>query len=139
MAKISIIIPHLNGKHHLDDCLGSLRRQTFTDFEVLLVDNGSTDGTQAYVSEQFPEVTILELGRNFGFTGACNAGWDASSGEIVILLNNDTETDEGWHPKKSTKPFDAIYHEILTRIPKRLPSLPPNHCARRRELSCSNR
>ncbi|MCA9947598.1 MAG: glycosyltransferase family 2 protein, partial [Anaerolineales bacterium] len=96
MPKISIIIPHLNGKHLLDDCLGSLRRQTFTDFEVLLVDNGSSDGTQAYVREHFPEVKILELGRNFGFTGACNAGWEASTGEIVILLNNDTEVEPSW-------------------------------------------
>lgn len=96
MPKISIIIPHLNGKHHLDDCLGSLRRQTFTDFEVLLVDNGSTDGTQAYVREQFPEVKIIELGQNLGFTGACNAGWIASTGELIILLNNDTEVDPNW-------------------------------------------
>ncbi len=96
MAKISIIIPHLNGKHLLEDCLGSLRQQTFSDFEVLLVDNGSSDGTQAYVREQFPEVTLIELGENRGFTGACNAGWHASSGEIVILLNNDTETESGW-------------------------------------------
>jgi GT2 family glycosyltransferase len=93
---ISIIIPHLNGKHHLDDCLGSLRQQNFTDFEVILADNGSTDGTQAYVRESYPEVRLLELWENQGFTGACNAGFAASKGEIVILLNNDTETDPQW-------------------------------------------
>lgn len=96
LPKISIIIPHLNKKELLDDCLGALRRQTFTDFEVLLVDNGSSDGTQAYVREQFPNVRLIELGRNFGFTGACNAGWQASHGEIIILLNNDTEVDPNW-------------------------------------------
>ena len=93
---ISVIIPHLNGKHHLDDCLGSLRKQSFTDFEVILADNGSTDGTQAYVQESYPEVRLLELLENRGFTGACNAGFAASKGEIVILLNNDTETDPQW-------------------------------------------
>ncbi len=93
---ISIIIPHLNGKHHLDDCLGSLRQQSFSDFEVILADNGSTDGTQAYVRAHYPEVHLLELGKNRGFTGACNAGYAASRGEIVILLNNDTETDPNW-------------------------------------------
>ena len=93
---ISVIIPHLNGKHHLDDCLGSLRNQTFTNFEVILVDNGSTDGTQQYAREQYPEVRLLELGENRGFTGACNAGFAASFGEIIILLNNDTETDPNW-------------------------------------------
>ena len=96
MTAVTIIIPHLNGKHHLDDCLPSLRRQTFTDFEVLLVDNGSTDGTQAYVREQFPEVKLIELGQNRGFTGACNAGWRAAQGEIIVLLNNDTEADPHW-------------------------------------------
>lgn len=93
---ISIIIPHLNGKHHLDDCFQSLREQTFTDFEVLLVDNGSTDGTQDYVAQKYPEVKLIQLPKNMGFTGACNAGWHASQGNIIILLNNDTEADPNW-------------------------------------------
>ncbi len=96
MITASIIIPHLNGRHHLPTCLTSLRQQTWADFEILLVDNGSTDGTQAYVREQFPEVTLLELGQNRGFTGACNAGWQAASGDIIILLNNDTEVAPNW-------------------------------------------
>ncbi len=96
MATVSIIIPHLNGRHHLPNCLTSLRQQTWADFEILLVDNGSTDGTQDYVRQQFPEVKLLELGHNRGFTGACNAGWQAASGEYVILLNNDTEVDPNW-------------------------------------------
>jgi GT2 family glycosyltransferase len=96
MPTASVIIPHFNGKQHLDDCLHSLRRQTFSDFEVLLVDNGSTDGSQAYVRQQFPEVRLLELGRNLGFTGACNVGWRAAQGEFIILLNNDTEADSNW-------------------------------------------
>ena len=93
---ISIIIPHLNGRHHLDDCFQSLRRQTWRDFEVLLVDNGSTDGTQDYVAESYPEVRLIQLPQNQGFTGACNAGWQAAQGDIIILLNNDTEADPAW-------------------------------------------
>lgn len=92
----SIIIPHFNGRHHLDDCLGSLRKQTVQDFEVILADNGSTDGTQAYVRQHYPEVRLLEIGYNSGFTGACNAGYAASTGEIAILLNNDTEVVPHW-------------------------------------------
>ncbi len=92
----SVVIPNWNGRHHLDDCLYSLRRQIFTDFEVILVDNGSTDGSQAYVRDCFPEVKLVELGQNQGFTGACNAGYAVARGEIVVLLNNDTEADEGW-------------------------------------------
>ena len=96
MPAASIIIPHWNGKQHLDDCLYSLRRQRFTDFEVILVDNGSTDGSQAYVQQHFPEVRLLALGRNRGFTGACNAGILAAHSPIILLLNNDTETDPNW-------------------------------------------
>ncbi|MEZ4642993.1 MAG: glycosyltransferase family 2 protein [Chloroflexota bacterium] len=96
MPAASIIIPPLNGKQHLDDCLQSLQRQTFTDYEVILVDNGSHDGSQAYVRERYPDVILLELGQNRGFTGACNAGWAAAQGEIIILLNNDTEADSRW-------------------------------------------
>ena len=94
--RVSVIIPHWNGRHHLHDCLTSLRRQTFADHEVILVDNGSTDGSQEYVREEFPEVILIELGENRGFTGACNAGYAASRGEFVCLLNNDTETDPRW-------------------------------------------
>lgn len=99
---VSVIIPHRNGKHHLDDCLGSLRRQTFTDFEVILADNGSTDGTQAYVRACYPEVRLLELGRNHGFTGACNAGWRAARGQIIVLLNNDTAVAPRWLAEVTT-------------------------------------
>jgi GT2 family glycosyltransferase len=94
--RASVIIPHWNGRHHLDDCLNALRRQTFANHEVILVDNGSTDGSQAAVRERFPEVRLIELGENRGFTGACNAGFAASRGDLVCLLNNDTEAAPGW-------------------------------------------
>lgn len=92
----SIIIPTWNGRHHLADCLNSLRAQTVQEFEVILVDNGSTDGTQAYVRATFPEVRLLELGENCGFTGACNAGYAAAKGDIILLLNNDTAAEPTW-------------------------------------------
>ncbi len=95
MPKLSIIIPHWNGREHLERCLTSLRQQTFTDFEVILVDNASTDGSQAYVQERFPEVRLIQLTENRGFTGACNAGYAVAAGEFIFLLNNDTETDPG--------------------------------------------
>jgi GT2 family glycosyltransferase len=94
--KLSVIIPHWNGLQHLEVCLDSLRRQTHPSYEVLLVDNGSTDGSQAFVRAHYPEVRLIELGRNLGFTGACNAGIAAASGDIVILLNNDTEAEPDW-------------------------------------------
>lgn len=93
---VSVIIPHWNGRHHLDDCLTALRGQAYTNHEVILVDNGSSDGSQAFVRERFPEVKLLELGENRGFTGACNAGYIKAEGDIICLLNNDTEADSNW-------------------------------------------
>lgn len=94
--RISVVIPHWNGRQHLHDCLTSLRNQTLADHEVILVDNGSVDGSQEYVSQTFPEVRLIELSENRGFTGACNAGYAASQGEFICLLNNDTEAHPDW-------------------------------------------
>ena len=92
----SIVIPNWNGAHHLPDCLDSLRRQRYPRFEVILVDNGSTDGSLALLAQTYPEVRLIALGENWGFAPACNLGMRAARGEILVLLNNDTETDPGW-------------------------------------------
>ncbi|MCX7855332.1 MAG: glycosyltransferase family 2 protein [Anaerolineae bacterium] len=93
---VTVIIPNWNGAAHLPTCLDSLRRQTFRDFEVIVVDNGSTDGSLALLARDYPEVQVLALGENRGFAGACNAGIRAARGEFIVLLNNDTEADPHW-------------------------------------------
>lgn len=93
---ISVTIPNWNGKKYLSVCLESLRRQTHQDFEVILVDNGSDDGSVEFVKDNFPEVRIIRFDRNRGFSAAANAGIEASDGEYVALLNNDTEADSEW-------------------------------------------
>ena len=87
----SIIIPNWNGIEHLPGCLDSLRKQTYSSTEVILVDNGSTDGSQALVTGQYPEVRLMPLERNLGLTGGNNIGFKAAHGEILISLNNDIE------------------------------------------------
>ncbi len=94
-SHISVIIPNWNGAHHLPICLDSLRAQTFRDFEVIVADNGSHDDSRAVLA-RYPEVRVLALGENRGFTGACNAGFQAARGQIQVLLNNDTETHPAW-------------------------------------------
>jgi GT2 family glycosyltransferase len=94
--RVSVVIPNWNGERFLDLCLGSLRRQTFSDFETVLVDNGSSDGSLSLVEQGFPEVRVLSLGENRGFSAAVNAGIRISRTEYVALLNNDTEQDPGW-------------------------------------------
>ncbi|MEM9952647.1 MAG: glycosyltransferase family 2 protein [Chloroflexota bacterium] len=92
----SVVIPHWNGKQFLQPCLDALRQQTHNNIEVIVVDNASEDGSQAYIKAEYPEVTLIELPENRGFTGACNAGMDSAKGQIIALLNNDTEVDPHW-------------------------------------------
>jgi GT2 family glycosyltransferase len=96
MPEISVIVLNWNGKHFLETCLLSLRRQTFRDFEVIVVDNGSEDGSAEYVLDQFPEVRLLRLERNVGFCSGNLAGYERATGELIVLLNNDTEADPYW-------------------------------------------
>jgi len=92
----SIIIPNWNGEQLLGDCLKSLSEQTFKDFEIILVDNGSSDNSLEFVKKNFPKIKIIKLEKNFGFARAINEGVKASSAEYVIFLNNDTEVDKEW-------------------------------------------
>jgi GT2 family glycosyltransferase len=94
--EISVIILNWNGKPFLEDCLSAMRRQTFWDFETILVDNGSNDGSVEYVRSQFPEIKLLALPENLGFTGENIVGYAQASGDLVVLLNNDTEAHPNW-------------------------------------------
>lgn len=96
MLSASVIIANWNGARHLRVCLDSLRRQTHPDFEVIVVDNGSTDESVAMVQEAYPEVRLLVLPENCGFVVACNRGAAMARGEVLVMLNNDTEAEPGW-------------------------------------------
>ena len=91
--EISVIIPNYNGIAYLEGVLGSLERQTLKDFEVILVDNGTTDGSGSFTAARYPWVKLIELSENFGFCKAVNEGIRASKAPYVLLLNNDTEVD----------------------------------------------
>jgi GT2 family glycosyltransferase len=94
--RVTVVVPNWNGERFLSACLSSLRLQSFEDFGTVLVDNGSTDGSAAFASRNFPEVRVLPLPENKGFSAAVNAGIRSSDTEHVALLNNDTEADPGW-------------------------------------------
>jgi GT2 family glycosyltransferase len=91
--EVSVIIPNYNGIKYLDGVLGSLEKQSIKSFEVLVVDNGSTDGSLAFIRENYPWVHLVELSENFGFCRAVNEGIYRSRAPYVLLLNNDTEVD----------------------------------------------
>ena len=92
--EVSVVIPNFNGIAFLDSVLASLEGQTLNNFEVILVDNGSPDGSCSFVTANYPWVHLIELSENFGFCGAVNAGIRAAKAPYVLLLNNDTEVKE---------------------------------------------
>lgn len=89
--KVSVIILTWNGITYLDECLGSLAMQNFRDFETILVDNGSNDGSAAYVRSTYPWVLLLELPQNVGFAEGNNRGLALAQGDYIVTLNNDTK------------------------------------------------
>jgi GT2 family glycosyltransferase len=93
---VSIVIPSWNGRGYLEECLPSLRAQTFTDFELVVVDNGSTDGTADYVRRTWPEARLLVHAGELGFCRAVNSGLDVARGELVVILNNDVVVEPAW-------------------------------------------
>src|SRR3989344_3202120 len=97
--KCSIIIPNWNGRRFLKACLGSLAAQSHTPYEIILVDNGSTDDSIDFTKKDFSRVKIIALPKNIGFAAAVNAGIKKASGDFIALLNNDTEADKNWLKK----------------------------------------
>lgn len=94
---VSVIIVNWNGKEYLDDCLSSLKIQSYRDYEVILVDNCSSDDSIAFVNLYYQDfVHIIKLPENKGFAGGNNAGITASKGMYIALLNNDTMVDREW-------------------------------------------
>ncbi len=92
----SIIIVNFNGKHFLNDCLTSVLQDCGSLAEIIVVDNGSRDGSAQYMRESFPSVKLIESGANLGFAGGNNLGVRHASSDLIILLNNDTIVHRGW-------------------------------------------
>lgn len=92
MKKVTVIIPNYNGLKFMEPCFEALDRQTTDDYQVLVVDNGSTDGSVEWLKER--EIPSIFLDKNTGFCGAVNIGLKAAETPYVILLNNDTEVCE---------------------------------------------
>ncbi|MBI4227065.1 MAG: glycosyltransferase family 2 protein [Candidatus Omnitrophica bacterium] len=90
---VSVIIPSWNGRAQLAQCLASLARQTVAPDEVLVVDNGSTDGTAEWLAADSPRVRVIRSAVNHGFAGGVNRGVQAASGEAFWILNNDVVID----------------------------------------------
>lgn len=95
MLEVSVIIPNYNGIEYIENCLRSLKKQeNLSDMEIIVVDNGSADGSNDLIRRKFPEISCIQLRENFGFCKAVNVGIKAAKAPYVILLNNDTQVHE---------------------------------------------
>lgn len=93
--ELTVIIPNLNGCHHLAECLATLHAQTFTSFETIVIDNGSTDGSVAFCRARYPAVRVIANAGNVGVAAAYNQGIRASAAPFVMTLNNDVALEPG--------------------------------------------
>ncbi|WP_307589302.1 glycosyltransferase family 2 protein [Paenibacillus wynnii] len=94
MTMTSIIIPNYNGLHQLRACVDSIREYTASPYEIIVVDNGSEDGTTAYCRSE--KITFISLPANAGFPVACNMGLQLACGDELLLLNNDVIVSREW-------------------------------------------
>lgn len=94
MQKVTVVIPNWNGDAYIASCLDSLKAQSIENVPVIVVDNGSTDGSCERIKSQYPWVQLIELDQNYGFCKAVNVGIEAAQTKYVILLNNDIRADK---------------------------------------------
>lgn len=119
-AQTVVVIPTWNGRDLLGPCLESLLRQSTSDFSITVVDNGSTDGTCAWLRQSYPAVTLIARERNYGFTGGVNPGIEdalARGAHYVALLNNDAVADPHWlHWLVATAEQDPTLGSVTSKI-----------------------
>ncbi|MCI9383992.1 MAG: glycosyltransferase family 2 protein [Lachnospiraceae bacterium] len=94
-SRVSVVVPNYNGIAFVEACFQALLRDA-PQSELIMVDNGSADGSRELVEERFPRVRVIALDKNYGFCRAANEGMRAASSPYVILLNNDTEVLPGF-------------------------------------------
>lgn len=96
MPTLSVIVANYNGSGLIGECLDSLRAQGFRDFETIVVDNASADGSAEFIGETYPEVRLIVNDRNLGFGAANNRGIETAKGKYIALLNNDAVAHKDW-------------------------------------------
>ena len=126
MNMVSIIIPNYNGGDLLYNCINSIYKNiSIKDFEIIVVDNGSTDNSINRVKSNFQNVEIISSNSNLGYSGGCNLGATHASGKYLLFLNNDTEHSNEWIEKlvyflDSNSKIAAVQPKILNIHNKKL-------------------
>jgi len=93
---VSIVILSYNSKEDLAECIPSLLSQTYKNFEIIVVDNASNDGSEEFIKDSYPEIKLVQTGENLGYPAGNNAGFEVSKGEYIVVVNPDTVADPKW-------------------------------------------
>lgn len=117
---VSIIIVNYNGKSHLEKCLSSLTKSSYQQFEIILVDNNSTDSSVEFVQKNYPFVDVIKLEKNYGFADPNNIGAQKAKGEFLLFLNNDTVVTPDFitelvNVAKEDDPSIGIFQSLLLK------------------------
>lgn len=94
--KVSVIVVNFNGMSHIDTCIASLSNQTYGYFEVIFVDNNSSDGSLQYAQKKSPQLIFVQNDKNLGYAGGINSGLAYATGDYIAPLNIDTEVTPNW-------------------------------------------
>jgi GT2 family glycosyltransferase len=94
--KASVILVNYNGMAHLDTCIPSVLKQSYKNFQVIFVDNSSSDGSLEYARNKFPDLTFVANDKNLGYAGGINSGLVRATGDYIAPLNIDTEVAPNW-------------------------------------------
>lgn len=100
--KVFIVVLNWNGIGDAKECVSSLKNNSYANYQIVVVDNGSTDNSAVILKREFPDITIIENGRNYGFAGGNNIGIEYSlkqGAEYILLLNNDTTVENAFLSK----------------------------------------
>jgi GT2 family glycosyltransferase len=125
--QVSIIVVNWNGERFLKDCLGALSKQSYANCEIILVDNGSADNSVRFAKENFPEVKVVALSENTGFTGGNTAGLEVAQGAYIALVNNDARPEKTWlenliHPMLEDRTIGICASKLIFEDPRILNS-----------------
>jgi len=115
---VSIVVLSYNNVEDLPECIHSLITQTYNSFEIIVVDNGSTDGSEEFIRTNYPEIKVVQTGINLGYAAGNNAGFNVAKGEYIVFVNPDTVADPEWlaeliKPLESDQTITATTSKVL--------------------------
>ncbi len=121
MSRVSVVIVNWNGRQLIVDCLQGLQEQSVSDLQIIVVDNGSSDGSPQFLADTFPDISLISLQRNTGFATANNTAFGSLDTEYVALLNNDARPHPDWlrnliqalelHPEAGFAASKMLFHD----------------------------